>query len=137
MTTTADATAVEAAIAATVRDYFGGYFEADVERMRRALPPQLTKRTLEEGASGADLWTTTADRMLALTAGTTGARGAATDTDSERPAFDLDRDLDIQVIDRHRNIATVVVRSTVYREYLHLVHADGSWKIVNALWQST
>jgi len=31
-------------------------------------------------------------------------------------------------------IATVVVSSGVYHEYLHLVRTRGGWKIANALW---
>jgi hypothetical protein len=35
------------------------------------------------------------------------------------------------------SIASVVVRSPVYREYLHLVRTDDGWKILNALWDWT
>jgi hypothetical protein len=45
--------------------------------------------------------------------------------------------IDVEVIDLHGNIASVVVRSAVYREYLHLVRTDEGWKIVNALWHFT
>ena len=31
-------------------------------------------------------------------------------------------------------IATAIVRSAPYREYLHLVRTDDGWRIVNALW---
>jgi branched-subunit amino acid ABC-type transport system permease component len=42
--------------------------------------------------------------------------------------------IDVEVIDVHGNVATVVVRSSVYREYLHLVRTPDGWKIANALW---
>jgi hypothetical protein len=45
--------------------------------------------------------------------------------------------IDIEVVDLHGNVASVVVRSAVYREYLHLVRTDEGWKIVNALWHFT
>ncbi|MGH2747898.1 MAG: nuclear transport factor 2 family protein [Actinomycetota bacterium] len=48
-----------------------------------------------------------------------------------------DRHIDVQVVDVYGNIASVVVRSPVYREYLHLVQTDEGWKIVNALWHWT
>jgi hypothetical protein len=32
---------------------------------------------------------------------------------------------------------TAVVRSSVYREYLHLVRASEGWRIANALWAFT
>ena len=48
-----------------------------------------------------------------------------------------DRRIDVSVVDVYGNIASVVVDSDVYREYLHLVETDDGWKIVNALWHST
>ncbi len=45
-----------------------------------------------------------------------------------------DRGIDIEVTDVHGNVASVTVRSTLYREYLHLVRTAEGWKIVNALW---
>jgi hypothetical protein len=42
--------------------------------------------------------------------------------------------LDIDIVDIHKDIATVVVRGGVYHEYLHLVRVGDDWKIANALW---
>lgn len=39
--------------------------------------------------------------------------------------------------DRAEVVATVVVRSPVYREYLHLGQTEEGWKIVNSLWHWT
>ena len=50
---------------------------------------------------------------------------------------DAERAAIIAIIDVHGNIASAVVDSDVYREYLHLVETDDGWKIVNALWHST
>ena len=47
------------------------------------------------------------------------------------------RRIDVTVVDVHGDIASAVVDSDVYREYLHLVRTDDGWKIVNALWHST
>jgi hypothetical protein len=41
------------------------------------------------------------------------------------------------VTEIHRGIATVVVHSQGYREYLHLARTDDGWKIVNGLWDLT
>jgi hypothetical protein len=41
----------------------------------------------------------------------------------------------VEVVDVYDTIAAVVVRSAVYREYLHLVRTSAGWKIANALWQ--
>jgi hypothetical protein len=105
-------------IEATVRDYFEGWYDADVDRMRRALHPALAKRSLHEG----DVRSTTRDRMVELTEAGEGRSDGA------------DRTLEISVLDVHGDIATVVVRSAVYREYVHLVRTDDGWRIVNALW---
>jgi hypothetical protein len=46
------------------------------------------------------------------------------------------RRIDVTVVDVHGDIASAVVDSDVYREYLHLVRTDDGWRIINALWQS-
>jgi hypothetical protein len=112
----------EAAIAAAVHDYYEGWYDADVARMQRALHPELAKRFLAD-AAGAELRTTTAPRMLELTAQGEGKGDGA------------DRRIDVDVVDVHRNIASVTVRAAMYHEYLQLVRTDQGWKIVNVLWQ--
>ena len=106
-------------VESTVRDYFEGWYDADVDRMARALHPALMKRTQEDEH---DVRTTTRDRMIELTGAGEGQEDGA------------DRTLEITVADVHGGIATVVVRSAVYCEYLHLVRRDEGWRIVNALW---
>jgi hypothetical protein len=109
-----------AAIVATALDYFEGWFEGDAGRMERALHPTLAKR-------GPELRTVTKDQMVAWTAEGEGK--------TEDPG--LGRRIDVAVVDVHGNIASAVVDSDVYREYLHLVRTDDGWKIVNALWHFT
>ena len=110
---------VASEIEATVRDYFEGWYDSDQERIARALHPELAKRTQEDGFG---VRTTTRDRMLELTAEGAGRMDGS------------DRALEIVVADVHDGIASVVVRSAVYREYLHLVQTGDGWRIVNALW---
>ena len=109
-----------AAIVATALDYFEGWFDGDAERIERALHPALAKR-------GPELRTVTKEQMVALTAE---GEGKAEDSGP-------DRRIDVTVVDIHGDIASAVVDSDVYREYLHLVRTDAGWKIVNALWHST
>ncbi len=45
------------------------------------------------------------------------------------------RPLRIEIVDAGGGIASVVVRSEHYHEYLHLVETPGGWQIVNALWR--
>jgi Putative lumazine-binding len=115
----------KAAVLSTALDYFEGWFDGDVERMDRALHPALAKRSLRQvDPDSPELRTLGKDRMVALTAEGEGK--------SEDPGGD--RRIDVEVVDLHGNISSVVVRSPVYREYLHLVRTDDGWKIVNALW---
>jgi Putative lumazine-binding len=111
----------QAAIVAAVLDYFEGWFDGDAERMERALHPELAKR------SGEVRTTTTKERMVELTASGEGRK--------EDPGGD--RGIEVDVVEVYASIATAVVRSPVYREYLHLVKTDDGWKILNALWCPT
>ncbi|HET7146844.1 MAG TPA: nuclear transport factor 2 family protein [Gaiellaceae bacterium] len=108
----------QAAVAAAARDYFEGWFDADVERMERALHPDLVKRR-----AGEDLGVTTRARMLELTA------------QGEGRADGVDRTLEILVEDITEDIANVTVHSAVYDEYLQLVRTRDGWRIANALWR--
>jgi len=110
----------QAAVVAAVRDYFEGWFDSDPVRMERALHKDLVKRR-----SGDDLGVTTKRRMLELT-----RRG-------EGKEDGTDRTLDIAVEDVYEDIASVTVRSAVYREYVHLMRTRDGWKIANALWRLT
>jgi ketosteroid isomerase-like protein len=109
-------------ISDVVRDYFEGWFDADVGRMDRALHPDLVKRWPGQ-EQGASLPVTTKERMLELTAQGEGRQDGA------------DRTLDIEIEDVCDDIASVTVRSAVYHEYLQLVRTAEGWKIANALWR--
>jgi hypothetical protein len=104
----------------TALDYFEGWFDGNVERMDRALHADLVKRS-----AGEQLGVTTKERMLELTAAGAGAEDGR------------DRHLDIEVAEVYGDIASVIVRSAVYREYVHLVRTSDGWKIANALWRPT
>jgi ketosteroid isomerase-like protein len=106
-----------------LRDYFEGWFTGDATRMDRALHPELVKRSphMDPRLERA----TTKGRMVELT-----AQGEGTSL-TEDPRIEID------VTDVYGDIATAVVRSSVYREYVHLVRADNCWRIANALWVPT
>jgi Putative lumazine-binding len=109
-------------ITQAVRDYFEGWFDADAERMDRALHPELVKRWPGE-EQGARLGITTKERMLELTEQGAGREDGA------------DRSLDVRIEDMTADTASVTVRSAVYHEYLHLVRTAAGWRIANALWR--
>jgi hypothetical protein len=90
--------------------------------MERALHPGLAKRSLGDDALSLD--SDTAPEMIEATKEGRGKR-----RDPGR------RDIDVRVVEVYDEIATVVVHSSVYREYLHLTRTRDGWKIVNALWR--
>lgn len=115
-------TAQETAIVQTALDYFEGWFEGDAARIKRALHPDLAKRSLADNLE--HVTHLTAPVMIDATAH---GRGKTRDVP--------DRRIEVDVHDVHGAIANVTVRSAVYREYLQLARTRDCWKIVNALWQ--
>ena len=101
------------------RDYFEGWFDGDAERMDRALHTEFVKR---EGAD--ELGIETKEEMVERTRLGLGKR-------------DTGREIDVEVVEVYGRIATAVVRSAPYREYLHLVRTADGWKIANALYART
>jgi hypothetical protein len=103
------------AVVATALDYFEGWYDADadVARVDRALHPELVKRWPQQ------------------------VEGREPDRDDEgedararpggRRSRRQDDPIEVEVVDIHHDIATAIVRSAQYREYLHLVRtSDGS-----------
>jgi hypothetical protein len=113
-----------AEVVATVEDYFLGWYDGDAERMRRALHPDLAKRSyIRQGGKPPLLRAVTAHLMIGWTAE---GQGRETDPDKRR--------LSIAVDDIHDGIATARVDSYEFREYVHLVRTPEGWRIVNTLW---
>lgn len=44
------------------------------------------------------------------------------------------RQIEVVVLDAHKNTASVKVTSAQYIDYLHLVKWDGQWVILNVVW---
>ena len=114
----------EDAIVATALDYFEGWYDADLTRADRALHPRLIKRWADQVGGdnprvvGKEMFL---DMLLA---------GAGAEDKTDHP-------IEVDVVDIHHNIATAVVRSAQYREYLHLLRTPDGWRIVDAFWQLT
>jgi len=111
-------------VVATALDYFEGWYDADLARVDHALHPQLVKRTVFQ-VEGENPGVTTKEMMLDFV-----RRGGGSEDKSDDP-------IDVTVVDIHHDIATAVVRSAQYREYLHLVRTPDGWRIINAFWQFT
>jgi hypothetical protein len=112
-------------IVETVHNYFDGWFDGDAVRMERALHPELVKRSPGPDHA-ASLGIITAQQMIEWTGDGEGARIA------EQLA---DRSIQVDILDVNDDIATVLVRSELYHEYLHLVRTHVGWKIANALYR--
>lgn len=117
------------AIVAAIRDYVGGWYAGDPERMARCLHPELVKRTVLPGAAPGS-WElgppTTRERMVTLT-----REGGG----SEVP--EAERRYQVDVLQVFRHVATARCVSPQYVDLLHLAKVgDRRWLIVHALWES-
>jgi hypothetical protein len=99
-------------------DYFDSWFDGDPQRMARVLHPQLAKRRAAD--SGSELVEIPADDLIA-------------DVGSG-PKTGYDRTYEVQVVDIGEDMASVVVHSDPFTEYLHLARFDDGWKIVNTFY---
>jgi len=117
----------DAAIRATIDDYYLGWYDADGERMARALHPELAKRGwLRDAAGEAVLDVDTFQTMVDAAAAGHGRRSDA-----------AARRFDVAVGEVYGDIATATVHAVPYIDYLHLVRTADGWRIVNALWCPT
>ena len=112
---------IEAAITATVLDYYEGWFEADTTRMGRALHPRLVKRSVHR--TPGEVAEATYNDMVGAT-----AQGEGTRHGPDQRRFT------ISINHVHNTIADVHVTGDVYVDYLQLAQVDGRWQILNALW---
>ncbi|MDQ3127393.1 MAG: nuclear transport factor 2 family protein [Chloroflexota bacterium] len=113
------------AVEAAVRDYFDGWFDGDVERMRRALHPSLAKGNVDEDGDPSDgVSSCTAEEMIAWTSSGNGVRRALSG-----------RAYEIRIDEISADIAAATVHSDPCFEFLHLAPTRAGWQIVNALWR--
>jgi Putative lumazine-binding len=114
----------DAAIRATIDDYYLGWYDADGDRMARSLHPDLAKRGWLRDENGSLLLDPDTFATMVELAGA--GRGRRTDADERR--------YDVDVTEVYDDIAAATVHAVPYVDYLHLVRADDGWRILNALW---
>lgn len=107
-------------IEAAASDYVEGWYSGDVARMDRCLHDDLAKRILTSPAG--DLGTVSKAQMLELTAA---GGGEMIDPEYETVVSQISRD-----------IASAVVTSPEYVDFLQLARTTDGWKIVNILFRS-
>ena len=114
------------AITLTALDYIEGWYAGDAERMQRSLHPDLAKRIiLHDKVRGRDRL----EQMSAL------GLIQATQHGGGKPT-PLDRQLkDVTILDQYENAVSVKVVASDWIDYLHLAKWNGTWVIVNVLWE--
>jgi len=111
----------KAAVEAVIRDYIESWYEGDPVRMERALHSELVKRIPAQGDSDAppELREVTKERMVEL----------AREGGAETPGAEYE----IEVHHVYGRIASGLVRSLEYMDYVQLVETTDGWKIANIL----
>ena len=112
------------AIKQTALDYVEGWYEANPERMERALHPELAKRIVRNSPEGRSRL----DQMsaLALVQGVKRGGGKETPKNSQRK--------DVIILDVFGNTASVKCVMSDWIDYMHMAKFNGRWVIVNVLW---
>jgi hypothetical protein len=116
----ADAKAIrEAAL-----DYIEGWYEGSVERMSRAIHPELNKRIVVTDKAISRIEQMGATKLLANV-----RNGGGTKTPKDK------QQKDVTILDRYENVASVKVVASDWIDYLQLAKMNGRWVIVNVLWE--
>jgi hypothetical protein len=113
------------AIRQTAMDYVQGWYEGDVERVRRSLHPELAKRRiLRDPQTGEERFRHVTQQLLVdLT-----RQGGGSEVPVAKRYYDL------AILDVTGEIASVRAESYEYVDYLHLALSGGQWMIVNVLY---
>ncbi len=111
------------AIRQVALDYIEGWYQGDAQRMERALHPELAKRMVYTENGGSQL---NHQSQSDLVEGTS-RRPKRSDIAAMRR--------DVTILDRFQNAASVKVVAADWVDYLHVVKWNGSWKIINVLWE--
>ena len=113
------------AIRQTLLDYVEGYYNADWQRVAKAVHPELVKRIIMQDTSGLTAINTQGASLLII-----GAKRNKKMEDG--PGFKAD----ISIYDIFKNVALakVVTNKFSFIDYAQLAKINGEWKIINVLW---
>jgi hypothetical protein len=114
----------KAQIEKAVRDYVDGWYEGSVERMERALHPDLAKRSVVALPNGRVLVdSASGSSMIELTRVGYGKKMAKPGQKNQ-----------VVILDVFRDTASAKSVSPDYVDYIHLIRIGGQWRIINVLW---
>jgi len=117
----------QVAIRAAALDYAEGWYEGDVERMKRCLHPQLAKRQLLlNPQTGKRIFEHfTKEDLVRWT-----EQGVGTDVPRDQLQYKVD------IMEVYQEVAMVRCESALYVDFLQLAKDDGRWSIVNVLYST-
>ena len=112
------------AIRQTALDYIESWYEGNVERMTRALHPELVKRIVVTDHGASRIENMGASKLIA---NVRGGFGKETPKDKQLK--------EVTILDRFENAAVVKIVASDWIDYLQVGKIDGRWVIVNVLWE--
>ncbi|WP_250253840.1 nuclear transport factor 2 family protein [Chryseobacterium sp. Marseille-Q3244] len=108
-------------------DYIESQHSPAPNRMERALHPRMVKRTFwKDKATGKDYLRETNTESMVLLAESYNKNG---------DKFPASPKKEIKLLDVSDNTASVKLMADEWIDYMHLAKLNGTWKIVNVLWQ--
>ena len=114
-----------AGITKTALDYMEGGYQGDAKRMKASLHKKLAKRSLQPGSGNKrELRLTSASEMITYTQHGYG-----------QSLWREGMEIDVIILDRFKDIASVKIVTPHYYEYLHMARIGDAWVIVNTLYE--
>ncbi len=108
-------------------DYIESQHSPNPKQMERALHPRMVKRTFwKDKATGKDYLRETSTESMILLAESYNKNGDKFPTSPKK---------DLIFLDVSERTASVKLVADEWIDYMHIVKLNGSWKIVNVLWQ--
>lgn len=114
------------AIKQAALDYVDGFYSSSVERLDKALHPNLQKVTLHTLPSGKTMLDFNGAKANLM-------EYAAMKAGAKPPEA---RKIEVTILDVFKNIATIRIDSADFLDYAHVARVNGEWKIINVLWAS-
>jgi hypothetical protein len=116
-----------AGIREAAMNYIEGWYAGDGDRMARALHPELAKRIVITDSTGRSRL----GQMGAMTLIENTRNGGGKQTPAERQRKEF------RILDIYHGAAVARVTASDWVDFLELAKWNGSWKIVNVLWELT
>lgn len=115
------------AIKQAALDYIESQHKPNPQQMERALHPRMVKRTFwKDKATEKDYIRETSTESMVLLAESYNKKG---------DAFPSNPKKEVVFLDVSERTASVKLITNEWIDYMHIVKLNGSWKIINVLWQ--